>query len=55
MSDMEKLVQKEADIDAFDSEAYDEMDKLEQELAREQAAQVRQRKEHRRATEVREN
>ncbi len=47
----EKLTDEAKDEDKYDTEAEEELDRLEQGLEREKATQVRWKKEHRRVTE----
>ncbi len=54
LSTMDNFTQEAGDEDAYDTEADDELDRLEQSLCREKASQGRWRKEHQQATEARE-
>ncbi len=55
LSDLEKLQTAAADEDAYDTEADEEADRLEQSLLRERKSQVEQKKQHWQATEKREH
>ncbi len=55
LSSLDLLGIEAEDDDAYDSQADDESDRLEQSLARGKASQVRWKKEHRQVTEARDH